>query len=354
MSCCSEMCSASYTNICGRFVALITYVVITILLSVSILHHPMLEHIDNSKDNPKVDDLHSFNNSVFTNTYITHRTPLAKYRIKKENFNAFKPPMDIDVDKIADKYSEGVDVYTYIQEQVLTRQTEVVNNLNGLVSPIHKAMFLMGCYGDRWNNNTDPYNLKNLLEQDFMNPKAATNSRQFLMNLMLGVLDKNTSVTYVSHDRSTCSCLRDFATPFLLPTQKPKVEGKEQCDVYKHDSCSLKNLTEYNKANGFYSQSIIDEINAYKLNNFVDGTKTFAVIKNDQNHSQTYKDIITFFDFYCQYQNCTKLVFDNPTRTLEQATLDQVLDLMRQWAQNMHPYNTLRAPTLNAQILEEV
>jgi len=167
------------------------------------------------------------------------------------------------------------------------------------------------------------------------------------MNLMLDVLDKNTSVTYESHDRSTCSCLRDFATPFLLPTKKTK-----ECDVYKHDSCSLKNLTEYNKADCFYSQSIIDEINAYKSHRINHGTQTFAVIK--QNHAETYKDIITFFDFYCQYQNCTKLVFDNPTRTLEQATLDQVLDLMRQWAQNMHPYNTLRAPTLNAQILEEV
>jgi len=177
----------------------------------------MLEHIDKSKDNPKVNDLHSFDNSVFTNTYITHRTPLAKYRIEKENFNAAKPPMDINLQEISEKYPEGVDVYTYIQEQVLGTDGDEVkaNSLSDEVSPIHKAMFLMGCYGDRWNNNTDSYNLINLLEQNFMKPKKATinppnlppPSTQFLMNLMLDVLDKNTSVTYASHDRSTCSCL---------------------------------------------------------------------------------------------------------------------------------------------------
>ncbi len=35
-------------------------------------------------------------------------------------------------------------------------------------------------------------------------------------------------------------------------------------------------------------------------------------------------------------------------RTLEQATPHQVLDAMRKWAQNMHPYNRLRAPTFPA------
>jgi len=382
MSCCNP----HYTIMCSRSLGLIVYTSIIILLSVGILHHPMLEHIDDSINDAKVDDLHSFNNTVFTNTYITHRTPLTKYRIEHEQFDASKPPMDINLDKISETYPKGVDVYKYIQEQVLGTEGDEAkgNSLSDEVSPIHKAMFLMGCYGDRWNNNTDKYNLKNLLEQDFMKPKQATinppnpppPSTQFLMNLMLQVLDNNSSVTYASHDRSTCSCLRDFATPFLLPTKKPKVDGK-QCDVYQHervccllvlnlvsstlscirqprprlDSCSLKNLSDYNEANSGYSQSIIDEIDTYKSKHFVHGNTTWAVIKNY--HANTYTDIIDFFDFYCQYQNCTKLVFDMSVRIqtgntselvmqqapLANATLNQVLDLMSQWAQNMHPYN---------------
>ena len=102
------------------------------------------------------------------------------------------------------------------------------------VSPMHKIMLLMGCYGNRWDND-----IAALLEQDFLLTKGkiidADSAQDFFANFMLQALDEKSTEQVVSgekwssmhdtnhqlyaHDRSICNCLRDFALPLKSVTE---------------------------------------------------------------------------------------------------------------------------------------
>ena len=133
----AEKPSQSATH-CGQILmdmfSLAAYTTIIVTLSVSISYHPMLRHVQ-GKDRSQA----YVNNTVYTNTYITHRTPFAKYMLPENN--TLVKTMDLQ------KHQKKQEVYKYIQDHVVGDGG--VDALGKYyVSPIHTVMTLMGCYGD--------------------------------------------------------------------------------------------------------------------------------------------------------------------------------------------------------------
>ena len=102
-----EKPSQSATH-CGQILmdmfSLAAYTTIIVTLSVSISYHPMLQHVQ-GKDRSLA--YNHINNTVYTNTYITHRTPFAKYMLPENN--TFVETMDLQKhQKKQEVYRKGV------------------------------------------------------------------------------------------------------------------------------------------------------------------------------------------------------------------------------------------------------
>ena len=132
-------------------------------------------------------------------------------------------------------------VYTYIQEEVFNEEKRAKISLED-INPFHKAMLLMGCYGDLWpkHKETVHADLGQVLIPDYEKP--------FMRNLILQALDDNYAQTTgfrgwdgSMHDRSACGCMKDFASPNLLQYKKAL-----KCELkYEQDSCLVQNHIDY-------------------------------------------------------------------------------------------------------------
>lgn len=268
-------------------------------------------------------------------------------------------------------------VYKYIKETLLSHTGTPVSTIsNDPVSPMHKTMLLMGCYGYRWGSMA--VLLENqLVMQPQKNPEKPETPALFV-NFMLQAFDNNYTKTnndgdvfehfspYDTYDKSVCNCLRDFATPSLLDVDKSTVDG---CDLqYTHDSCSSESLFDYaidgsglistnseadkNKmrfpaaTNTEYTQNrhrrdpILQEIETYTTNLGVFGNNTVSTKPN----------LNAFIIQYCQYSGYGSAELDCPAAwagSLEHVKISDVLDQMKKWTAHMHTYNKLRTPTLD-------
>jgi hypothetical protein len=162
-------------------------------------------------------------------------------------------------------------IYFYIRDNILAydeKKAESVEKTNDPLSPLHKTMILMGCYGDMSTRNpeVDKQNIlyplirtseKEILPFDFsrvgVNAKFMSKSNRkrenaFMTNLILQALeDKNNEIGMSRgfrgsvHDRSTCDCMRDFAAPSVMEVG----EDKDVCDTKSQDSCGVQNILDY-------------------------------------------------------------------------------------------------------------
>jgi hypothetical protein len=310
------------------------YATVIIAFGVASLHHPMLRHVNDKDWGKNIAD-----NNVFTNTYMTYRTPAFKHKMEK-----FNQSDSVDmVHHYEGKNTLTLEVYKYIEDYVVAEKESDFSTR--LVSPIHIIMILLGCYGDRWN---DP-GLQDVLKQQFMK-QTVDDKEHFLANFMLQALDSSNGVKFDTHDRSTCSCLRDFAVPFELP-----VATKKDCDSRQHDSCSLKNLAEYADATSEQlDKTIIDEIQTFEMKSAVAAqmsTKLFTgeyaynakftgayVINSNLKKIPELENFMTFVEYYCKY--AVEDTYCNKANT----TLAQALTVMKQWPAKMYAYNKLRQP----------
>jgi hypothetical protein len=216
-----------------HFASSLLYVASLIFLIVLVLRNPMLS------DKIDVDLI----GMVPIKIDITRQIDPAKVKIPKES----KKTIDL-TDAASDKL-----VYQYIRETLLSTSLTTADTIAlDPVSPMHKTMLLMGCYGHRWGS------VDKLLHKTFMEPftRVITAAKTPLfVNFMLQALDNNYTKNntdgdvflhfspYDTYDKSVCNCLRDFATPSLLDVHKLSTKKKEHdCEVteeYTHDSCSF-------------------------------------------------------------------------------------------------------------------
>jgi len=110
-----------------------------------------------------------------------------------------------------------------------------------MLTPLHATMMFMGCYGyvygDKQNSpsttkTTSGYLQDNRLWKDYTTP------------FMLQALEDKYSVANI-HDRSVCSCMKDFANPTLVILKDDENPLDKAVQDKLIDSCSLQNTIDY-------------------------------------------------------------------------------------------------------------
>jgi hypothetical protein len=163
--------------------------------------------------------------------------------------------------------------FHYIRDDILSYSDKKAGDMETTydpLTPLHKTMILMGCYGDMTAKNPENLN-QNLLyplirfgrkesipfdfskissESDFMQKSKRKSDNAFMTNLMLQALEDRNNYNGISRgvfgsirDRSTCDCMRDFATPSLMEVS----EDNGYCDSEKtsQNSCGVQNILDY-------------------------------------------------------------------------------------------------------------
>jgi hypothetical protein len=211
----SETDTSDFKGPCYKLLGLLSGVMLTAL----VLRHPLLFN----NYHTELDDLVPYETHV-------HRQILELN--KKSVFTHLgKKPMST-----GDKT-----VVNYVHDSLLHDSTAQADDE---ITPLHKTMLLMGCYGN-------PREIKDILSLPFM---TSNSTPPIFYNFMLEALDqfnlhkKIGDVNFSSiHDKSACSCLRDFATPSLLQVLE---NNDAKCDPYgkndyQYDTCTMQELLDY-------------------------------------------------------------------------------------------------------------
>ena len=340
-------------------------VVSTILLILLIMRDPMITN-DQKDDHSLLKDI------VPKYTSITRQIPAINYKVKNVNEHF----IDLNTE------AKDKNIYDFIESNLLAAKS--VSEVKGNpISPLHRTMLLLGCYGDRWDSE-----IQDLLSKDFMlKNRDAANHPLMFVNFMLQALDRK-----ADYSKSTCSCLRDFANPSVL---KVDTAFNTLCDTkngkngynkkYTHDTCTVGNLTDYtidstglvedgnNKKRLILAESnvlstrskkdpMIEEVDSYitKLSALSGYAEETLKLSSSNQHIVALK---SFLERYCKHAKVDKNFNDNPTtRALEcpkewfkvndpdqlaDTTLSVkiVTERMKTWPNYMHTYNKLRTPT---------
>ena len=325
----------------------IVFVLITILLIVVSFGNPVL------RDDARIPDHFVRYTGISVQTHPAH----AKIVWSKQT---------LDLDTTTD-----ATVHQHITETLLKKRVEEVAQDN--VSPMHKIMLLMGCYGDRWDHD-----FSEMLSKDFLVTTGKTTNKDlaqsFFANFMLQALDDRSREQMVSgeqwsmnnhsnhqlyaHDRSICNCLRDFAAPMLMT-----VIEKE----YKHDSCSVQRLLDYAvdgagsvsdgsvAANTKLLPVTLSSVNDMPVRSMIDPMlqeiQSYETLLGDTSQLLTTKGKLnSFVDAYCNSVgwnvDVTVKTIKCPLSWQNKATVkvSDVITGMKQMIKYMHAHNKLRTP----------
>jgi hypothetical protein len=338
---------------CYKFLAL----VIGFFLTIVILRHPLLF------------DTHVVELDVLVPniTYVNRQIPQLFQRIKHLGIKTLgSTTLSWD--------DSQKQVHEYVRSTLITDSDDVKSDK---ITPLHKTMLLLGCYGG---------NLPEI-ESQLVKPNANNNPAIFY-NFMLEAFDQDNSRKEIhdkvfarpTNDKSVCSCLRDFATPSLLKISSDK--NAETCAKYSHDTCSMQNLIDYT-IDGLFpapdtanrdkivvpyptpdsrrnlKDPFLDEIDKYetdvlkKISNYETGVLSLAATNDEV------KALKTFIQNYCTkvansetvQLRCPADWFTN-NNVKDTTTVKTVVTKMKTWPAYMRTYNKLRTPSLDAPSFE--
>lgn len=174
------------------------------------------------------------------------------------------------------------EVYEYIDKYFLPLDAKGTDRSSAQMTPLQATMLLMGCYGypHAVKGQTDAsQNIERLLRQDWIYHSTV---KDFAMNFLLQALEDRQEGNAYSvydlnramasnnisqltgafsgsgHDRSACSCLKDFASPSLFHLGKLKLATNAVMEVspiakdvtcehrkYMNDACSVQRVLDY-------------------------------------------------------------------------------------------------------------
>jgi len=181
---------------------------------------------------------------------------------------------------------EFLEKYTFTDETSTAAFEDIAKNP---LSPMTRAMLLMGCYGNLHSITAD-FDV-NLLTKP---------SNAVLFNILLNVWETKPALAAggaqgvaaqlaagenvtVRNDRSVCSCMKDFASPLVANYKK----GAET--PYTHDTCTAQGVVDYTLAAKEKEDPLVSELNAY-FKTFED--KYFQISDNAEfNASKAWKNV---------------------------------------------------------------
>lgn len=342
--------STALSAACYKLLAL----VIGLMLTWLILRHPLL--FDNYHED--------LNTLVPRVTYVNKQIPQLHQKIKNlrtPKLGYLTPLKPDDDQKVLD----------YVKNTLLRDEDQPEHIQNDKITPLHKTMLVMGCYGG------------NLTEIDNLLNKTSTNTPEFFYNFMLEAFDQfesqktvnNKIFTRTTHDKSICSCLRDFATPSLL--QVSNDNDQYNCSTYSYDTtCRMQNLIDYTidspntAVNAVINREkvvlpyVIPDSNRNLVDPFLQEIITYETtdLKTISNYDtnaltfeHTQEDVVaklkTFIENYCmkvRYSQSKEL--QCPADWIENNKLKNsiavktVVTKMKTWPAYMRTYNKVRNP----------
>jgi hypothetical protein len=162
--------------------------------------------------------------------------------------------------------------FEYIRENILAYSDQNAENMQKAydpLTPFHRSMILMGCYGDMTAKNPEnsklnliypliwqsrdgdniPFDFSKIGSQsDFMAKSKRTKDNAFMTNLMLQALEDKNDYVGMSRgvfgsmrDRSICDCMRDFAAPSMMEVGADTTT----CEGTSQNSCGVQNILDY-------------------------------------------------------------------------------------------------------------
>lgn len=174
---------------------------------------------------------------------IRHRDPL-RMRVQSPNI-----PTMLQLGPQAASVANDIDVVDFVHEHVLPDYDKASSDAAKLffatlqtrrLTPLHASMMLMGCYGYVFDDTHHVPNTHTTLDV-LQNTAAWTDyTTAFLLQALETKYGKATA-----HDRSGCSCMKDFANPAtLILEHDDKITDKTLADKTQ-DTCTMQNTIDY-------------------------------------------------------------------------------------------------------------
>lgn len=262
------MSKASNTNVS------ITYFIqlfVVLLLTISVLLPSPLHHQDSAPYRQWL---------VPTNIWLTRLIDPLTEKLKWSSPDGIGMPSFTRLETSEQVQSDSR-VFDFIHEHTLTADTEHATFADigkNRVSPLTRAMVMMGCYGDPQTNrdmhsaevqrmagSTDMAFMLNILlnfwETENVDLRHAQN---YVMSAMHNVISGHpVSVDHFAphNDRSACSCMKDFASPAVLRVDMDKTVDGDR--TYAYDSCLLQNVVDYANTKKNRQDPMIYELERY-------------------------------------------------------------------------------------------
>lgn len=237
--------------------------------------------------------------------------------------------------KDAKNLHEFVEKYTFTEDTSQKTFDEIAQNP---LSPMTRAMLMMGCYG----------NLKEITAGRSLEP-LTEQSNAVLFNILLNTWEIKSAQAPGNpqgppvaprNDRSVCSCMRDFAGPLVINYQKSAETP------YTHDTCTIQKVVDYANATKENEDPLLFELNAYFK---VFETRYFAITDNPEYNASTAWKNVNVSDAKNAYETF-KLFMDllepNTQRFNTLGDLKTFLDTYV--TTKMYSHNKLRTPKYNA------
>lgn len=224
------------------------------------------------------------------------------------------------------------------------------------LTPLQATMMLTGCYGyiynDGHNNVPNVPNPHNVLEDK-------TIWTMELTPFLLHALEEKARISR-THDRSTCSCLKDFANPTVVRLSNEDELLEQQLKVGVQDTCTMQNTIDY-VMDGRGAALTDKDMEALKKSALVSSLPTTAVA-NDEKRQRLHPlvvmleelkasatgnvdlHLLTFATKYCSLVPDCKAewkVLPGTPRT-KQLFYDDLIELTK----SVMPHNKLRPPAL--------
>lgn len=174
------------------------------------------------------------------------------------------------------------EVYNYIEKYFVPLDAKGAERASAQLTPLQATMLMMGCYGYPHAvkaETTQSQNIEHLLRQDWIDHQTV---KDFAMNFLLQALEDrregsafnlydlqsammNNNISQLTgahsgsgHDKSACSCLKDFASPSLFHLGNLKLANNDIVAVqsaakdvtckhrsYMNDACSVQRVLDY-------------------------------------------------------------------------------------------------------------
>jgi hypothetical protein len=213
---------------------------------------------------------------VPSNVWLTRVVDPLKQTLKWSDTNNAGMPKFSRLDVADQKTEPKSTIHDFIQEHILTEKTDrgtFEDISKNPMSPLTRAMVVMGCYGNPQANHD--------MTSEAVQELTANASHSFLLNILLNSwevrnIDLNQKQQNLMHvlssivtaggvtepkldianDHSACSCMKDFASPLLVAYDASN-------DKYKYDSCLAQNVVDYAKVKKDRTDPLMGELIAY-------------------------------------------------------------------------------------------